>query len=103
MQNRSLLVVLLMGGLTMIFLSSVLPYAVTWYFLRQNDAANESRLSVGEIREQFLETRNVDRDFLLGNLKDKDFYELGQSPNLAKHAALMASLSGKLEGLRSVA
>ena len=38
-----------------------------------------------------------------GDLKDKDFYERGQSNNLAKHEALMLSVTQALEGLRGVA
>jgi methyl-accepting chemotaxis protein len=102
-QNRSLLGALLMGGLAMIFLICVMAYSATAYFLGQNDAANESRWSVDKIRDQFLEARNAERDFLLRDLKDKDFYERGESKNLATHEALMASVSRDLEGLRAVA
>jgi methyl-accepting chemotaxis protein WspA len=102
-QNRSLLAALLMGGLAMIFLISLMAYTATGYFLGQNDAANESRWSVDQIQNQFLEARNAESNFLMRDLKDKDFYERGQSKNLAKHEALMASVSQALEGLRGVA
>ena len=102
-QNRSLLAALLMGGVALILLISAIAYTTTAYFLGQNDAANESRWSVDKIHDQFLEARNAERDFLLGDLKDKDFYERGQSNNLAKHEALMLSVTQALEGLRGVA
>jgi hypothetical protein len=102
-QNRSLLAAMLIGSVALIFLVCVMAYATTGYFLGQNDAANESRWSVDKIHDQFLEARNAERDFLLRDLRDKDFYERGQSRNLATHDALMASVSGELEGLRGVA
>src|ERR1700730_676363 len=92
-----------MGGVALILVISVMAYTTPGYFLGQNDAANESRWSVGKIHDQFLEARNAERDFLLRDLKDKDFYERGQSRNLAKHDALMVSVSQALEGLRGVA
>ena len=91
-QNRSLLATLLMGGLAMISLISVMAYTAAGYFLGQNDAANESRWSVDQIQNQFLEARNAESNFLMRDLKDKDFYERGQSRNLAKHEALMADM-----------
>jgi methyl-accepting chemotaxis protein WspA len=102
-QNRSLLTALLMGGVALIFLICVMAYTTTGYFLGQNDAANESRWSVDKIHDQFLEARNAESDFFLRDLKDKDFYDRGQSKNLARHEALMASVSQALEGLRGVA
>jgi methyl-accepting chemotaxis protein WspA len=102
-QNRSLLATVLMGSVALIFLVCAMAYATTGYFLGQNDAANESRWSADRIHDQFLEARNAERDFLLRDLKDKDFYERGQSRNLAKHDALMVSVSQALEGLRGVA
>jgi methyl-accepting chemotaxis protein WspA len=92
-----------MGGLAMIFLICVMAYSVTAYFLRQSDGANALRWSVDGIQNRYLEARAVESDFLLRDLKDGDFYERGQSKNLAKHEALMASLSRELEGLRGVA
>jgi methyl-accepting chemotaxis protein WspA len=102
-QNRGLLSALLLGGLATILLICVVGYTATLYFLSQNDAANESRWSVDRIHDEFLEGMNADLDFLLRDLKDQDFYEKGRSGNLAKHEALMASLSEDLEGLRGVA
>jgi methyl-accepting chemotaxis protein WspA len=92
-----------MGGLAMIFLICVMAYSVTAYFLSQSDGANALRWSVDGIQNRYLEARAVESDFLLRDLKDGDFYERGQSQNLAKHEALMASLSRELEGLRGVA
>jgi methyl-accepting chemotaxis protein WspA len=102
-QNRSLLAALLMGGLAMLVLICVMEYAATLYFLGESDLANESRWSVGKIHDQFLEARNADSDFLLRDVKDPAFNETGQSGNLARHDALMASLSQELEGLGGVA
>ena len=102
-RNRSLLSALLMGGLVIIVLMCVLAYTVTGYFLGQSDAANALRWSVDKIHDQFLNARNAESDFLLRDLRDTDFYERGQSPNLAKQEALVASVSRELEGVRGVA
>jgi hypothetical protein len=102
-QNRSLLAALLMGGLAILVVICVMEYAATLYFLGQSDVANESRWRVGKIHDQFLEARNADHEFLLRDLRDTGFYEKGQSGNIAKHEALMASLSQELEGLRGMA
>src|ERR1700738_15347 len=92
-----------MGGLATIVLICVIAYSATGYFLGQSDAANAIRWSVDRVRDQFLKARNAESDFLLRDLKDNGFYERGQSTNLAKHEALMASVSRELEGLRGVA
>ena len=92
-QNRSLLATLLMGGLAMIFLICVMAYSVMAYFLSQSDGANALRWSVDGIQNRYLEARTLESEFLLRDLKDGDFYERGQSKNLAKHEALMASMS----------
>jgi methyl-accepting chemotaxis protein WspA len=102
-QNRRLLTTLLTGGLAMICLICVMGYTATGYFLGQSDGANAVRWSVDRIRYQFLEARNAERGFLLGDLTDQGFLERGQSKNLATHVALMASVSRELEGLRDVA
>jgi methyl-accepting chemotaxis protein WspA len=102
-QNRSLLAALLMGGLATIFLICVMSFSATEYFLGQSDAANGLRWSVDKIHGQFLEARRAETEFVLRDLKDKDFYERGQSGNLAKHEALMASVSRELEELRGMA
>jgi methyl-accepting chemotaxis protein WspA len=102
-QSRSLLAALLMGGLAILVAICVMEYTATLYFLGQSDVANESRWSASKIHDQFLETRNADSDFLLRDLRDPGFYEKGQSGNIAKHEAFMASLSQELEGLRGMA
>ena len=102
-QNRSLLAALLMGGLATIVLISAIAYSATGYFLGQSDAANALRWSVDAILYQFLQARNAEKDFLLRDLRANAFYERGESRNLAKHEALMASVSRGLEGLRGVA
>ena len=102
-QNRSLLAALLIGGLATIFLICVMSFSATEYFLGRSDAANALRWSVDKIHGQFLEARRAETEFVLRDLKDKDFYERGQSRNLAKHEALMASVSRELEELRGMA
>jgi methyl-accepting chemotaxis protein WspA len=102
-QNRSLLAALLMGGLATILLICVMAFGAMAYLLSRSDTANAIRWSVDKIHDRFLEARSAERDFFLRDLRDKDFYERGESRNLAKHHALMTSVSEELERLRGMA
>jgi methyl-accepting chemotaxis protein WspA len=102
-QNRSLLAQLLTGGLALIFCVCALTYSETAYFLSKSDSANTLRRGVAKIDIQFLKARNAERDFLLNDLRDKDFYEQGHSKNLVAHGAMMTSVSSDLERLRGLA
>jgi methyl-accepting chemotaxis protein WspA len=98
-QNRSLLLSLLTGGVGVIVFLAALWLGTATFFLGQSDTANKVRVAAGDISNQFLELRRAEKDFMLRDLRKAEFFEKGTSENLARHAALMATMPAAVERL----
>jgi methyl-accepting chemotaxis protein WspA len=96
-QNYSFFSTLLVGGLAVILFVGVLWFATTAYFLEKSDAANGIRWNALNIHNHVMEDRQAEMEFLLGDFKNRDFYEKDETEILARHRSLMTALQRELE------
>jgi methyl-accepting chemotaxis protein WspA len=98
-QTRGFFISLFSSSLVILLVTGLLWHGTTWCFLRFSDTAQEIRWGIERVRVEVLEMRSAEKDFFLHDLASQEFYERGESPNLAKHRALMTSVFPDIERL----
>ena len=99
LKNRSLLIKLLAGGISVIFLIGVLWRGATYYFSQQTIGANEVRANAYRISVDLLRARMYEKEFMLYDLRAKEFYEYGETIHMKEHKTTIDSLQKQIEEL----
>lgn len=102
LKNKRLLLRLLLGGLGVIALISAMWMGTSAYYLRALERADAIRASANHIVIFMLQARRAEKDFMLRDLEQAQFYETGESPNLLKQKAAMASLDQEIKTLEQL-
>ncbi len=90
---------LLVAGLAIIAALGVLWLVTMLYFVGLNQKANQAKVLAEDVLVQTLEARKSEKDFMLRELTNGEFYQSGKSSYLDKHAQAIAAVR---EGMSSL-
>ena len=87
LKTRNLFVKLMTGGLSPILLIGVLWAGTTSVFNRQTARADDARTSATRISYELLEAKRYEKEFMLYDLINPEFYQNGSAFHYDMHEA----------------
>src|SRR5438093_1636438 len=90
---------LLAIGVGTILVCNALWYLGEGYFVGSSDQAQEIRSAANRVSIEMLEARRAEKDFLLHDLEEGEFYQRGDSVHLQKQRKALAALLREVDTL----
>ena len=83
----------------LIIISSVLGGIFSYYLLKKVNNYHQTENTITNVVLELEEARKSEKDFMLFDVKDEEFYKTGQSEGLKQHRIKLKSIKSKLSSL----